>query len=329
MLFAVEDNGIGIPVREQRRIFRRFYRVDQRLSRETSGVGLGLSIVELIVRGHRGTVTRAERAGRGQHVHAARAVRSAQGGSRRVSAPRVLLVEDEPALARGLSDTLRANGFDVTVAADGERGLDAALSGSADLILLDVMLPKINGYEICRAVRAQGIDVPILMLTAKGQEQDVILGLNLGADDYITKPFRIGELIARARAFLRRRGPAPTCFRFGDCDVDLRGAEGDARGRRDRADGEGVRAAGLLRHAAGVRAVARRDPERGVGECRVRDAAQHRPLRRRRCARRSSPIRIGRSTSRRSARSAIASSPTGTRSSTACWEKASIRIRTI
>jgi DNA-binding response OmpR family regulator len=135
--------------------------------------------------------------------------------------PRILLVEDEPALARGLSDTLRANGFDVTVAADGERGLDAAVNGQVDLILLDVMLPKINGYEICRAVRAQGIDVPIVMLTARGQEQDVILGLNLGADDYVTKPFRSGELVARARAFLRRRGPAPTSFRFGDCEVDL------------------------------------------------------------------------------------------------------------
>jgi len=140
-----------------------------------------------------------------------------------VSEARVLLIEDEPALARGLSDTLRANGFDVTVAMDGERGLDVAVSGRADLILLDVMLPKINGYEICRAVRASGIDVPILMLTAKGQEQDVIVGLNLGADDYITKPFRVGELIARARAFLRRRGPAPATFRFGDCEVDRLG----------------------------------------------------------------------------------------------------------
>ncbi len=139
----------------------------------------------------------------------------------RAGVPRVLLVEDEPALARGVSDTLRANGFEVILATDGERGLDAASSGAADLILLDVMLPKINGYEICRALRAQGIDVPILMLTAKGQEQDVILGLNLGADDYITKPFRMGELIARARAFLRRRGPAPTRFSFGDCEVDL------------------------------------------------------------------------------------------------------------
>ena len=137
-------------------------------------------------------------------------------------AARVLLIEDEPALARGLSDTLRANGFEVTVAADGERGLDAAVRGDSDLILLDVMLPKVNGYEICRAVRSQGIDVPILMLTAKGREQDVIMGLNLGADDYITKPFRIGELIARTRAFLRRRGPSPAVVRFGEVDVDLR-----------------------------------------------------------------------------------------------------------
>ena len=143
---------------------------------------------------------------------------------------RILLIEDEPALARGLSDTLRANGFEVTVAADGERGLDAAMRGDADLILLDVMLPKVDGYEICRAVRSHGIEVPILMLTAKGREQDVIHGLNLGADDYITKPFRSGELVARARAFLRRRGPAPTTVRFGECEVDLRARRVARRG---------------------------------------------------------------------------------------------------
>ena len=129
------------------------------------------------------------------------------------------------------------------------------VSGHADLILLDVMLPKINGYEICRAVRAQGIDVPILMLTAKGLERDVILGLNLGADDYITKPFRVGELIARARAFLRRRGPAPAMFRFGDCEVDLVGARGHARRHRRRPDGQGVCAARVFRHASRMRAV--------------------------------------------------------------------------
>jgi len=136
---------------------------------------------------------------------------------------RVLLIEDEPALARGVSDMLRARGFDVEVAGDGQHGLDAALSGRADLLLLDVMLPKVNGYEICRAVRSHGIDVPILMLTAKGQEDDIVLGLNLGADDYITKPFRSAELIARVRAFLRRRrGPVTAC-RFGDCQIDLTG----------------------------------------------------------------------------------------------------------
>ena len=139
-----------------------------------------------------------------------------------MSGPRLLLVEDEPALARGLADTLRAQGFAVEVAHDGQAGLDAALRGDADLLLLDVMLPKVNGYEICRAVRGQGLDVPIMMLTAKGQEQDVILGLNLGADDYITKPFRTGELIARARAFLRRRGPERDARRFGDMEIDLR-----------------------------------------------------------------------------------------------------------
>jgi DNA-binding response OmpR family regulator len=138
-----------------------------------------------------------------------------------MSEARVLLIEDEPALARGLSDTLRARGFDVEVALDGQHGLDAALAGKADVILLDVMLPKINGYEICRAVRAHGIDVPILMLTAKGQEDDVVLGLNVGADDYITKPFRVGELIARTRAFLRRRGNGHAVTRFGDCEIDM------------------------------------------------------------------------------------------------------------
>ena len=136
---------------------------------------------------------------------------------------RVLLIEDEPALARGVSDMLRARGFDVEVAGDGEHGLDAALSGRADLLLLDVMLPKVNGYEICRAVRSQGIDVPILMLTAKGQEDDIVLGLNLGADDYITKPFRSAELIARVQAFLRRRRGSATACRFGDCEIDLTG----------------------------------------------------------------------------------------------------------
>lgn len=134
---------------------------------------------------------------------------------------RVLIVEDEPALVRGLTDTFRLHGFDVISARDGDSGLDAALTQHPDLILLDIMLPRMNGYEICRAIRDQGLDVPILMLTAKGQEEDIILGLNVGADDYITKPFKIRELIARVNAFLRRRVPSQAMSRFGDCEVDL------------------------------------------------------------------------------------------------------------
>jgi DNA-binding response OmpR family regulator len=138
-----------------------------------------------------------------------------------MSAARVLLIEDEPALVRGLTDALQKNGFAVTVATDGQRGLDAVAANEADLILLDIMLPKVNGYEICEAARAQGVSVPILMLTAKGHEQDVILGLNLGAEVFITKPFRTGELVARMRAFLRRRAEPVAKVRFGDCEIDL------------------------------------------------------------------------------------------------------------
>ncbi len=135
---------------------------------------------------------------------------------------RILIIEDDPVLLRGLKDNFASKGFIVETAVDGETGLDRALSGSADVILLDIMLPKVNGYEICRATRESGSDVPIIMLTAKGQEEDVILGLNLGADDYVTKPFRIRELMARVNAFLRRRGsqkPADTS-RFGDFELD-------------------------------------------------------------------------------------------------------------
>jgi DNA-binding response OmpR family regulator len=135
--------------------------------------------------------------------------------------PRVLLIEDEPALVRGVSDLLAAHGLDVQVATDGQTGLDAALAADADVVLLDVMLPGVNGYEICRAVRRHGLDVPVLMLTAKGQEEDVVLGLNVGADDYLTKPFRPAELLARVRALLRRRRAAAPVCQFGDCEIDL------------------------------------------------------------------------------------------------------------
>jgi DNA-binding response OmpR family regulator len=135
---------------------------------------------------------------------------------------RILIVEDEPALLRGLRDTFTAQGCDVLAAADGEAGLEMALTKNPDLILLDIMLPRVNGYEICRTVRERGLEMPILMLTAKGHEEDIILGLNLGADDYVTKPFRRGELIARVKAFLRRtRSRLAMGFRFGEYELDL------------------------------------------------------------------------------------------------------------
>ena len=134
---------------------------------------------------------------------------------------RILIVEDDPVLMRGLGDSFRARGCHVLTAADGETGLELALSGQPDLILLDIMLPKLNGYELCRAVRAQAVDVPIIMLTARGQEEDIILGLNSGADDYVTKPFSIRELTARVNAFLRRRNSArENVCQFGEFVLD-------------------------------------------------------------------------------------------------------------
>ena len=135
---------------------------------------------------------------------------------------KILIVEDEPALMRGLKDTFSSKGFHVLSAADGQAGLDAAYSQNPDLILLDIMLPKINGYEICRALRQRGLEMPILMLTAKGQEEDIVLGLNLGADDYVTKPFRISELVARVNAFLRRsKSRGASIYQFGPFKLDL------------------------------------------------------------------------------------------------------------
>ncbi|MBN1764913.1 MAG: response regulator transcription factor [Sedimentisphaerales bacterium] len=134
----------------------------------------------------------------------------------------ILIVEDDAAMLRGLKDNFEYEGYTVITAEEGEEGLNAALDGHPDLILLDIMLPKINGYEICRLIRKEKLDMPIIMLTAKGQESDIVLGLNLGADDYVTKPFSIKELLARVEAFLRRRRQAePDVFEFGNARLDI------------------------------------------------------------------------------------------------------------
>jgi DNA-binding response OmpR family regulator len=132
----------------------------------------------------------------------------------------VLIVEDDPAMLRGLEDNFKMKGYYVLTAMDGEKALATALKEKPDLILLDIMLPEMNGYEVCSHVRAKGLDMPIIMLTAKDQESDIVLGLNLGADDYVTKPFSIKELMARAEAFMRRRKESePMVYEFGDCQV--------------------------------------------------------------------------------------------------------------
>jgi DNA-binding response OmpR family regulator len=134
----------------------------------------------------------------------------------------VLIVEDEPAMLRGLEDNFKDKGYYVLTAVDGKQGLEKALREKPDLILLDIMLPEFNGYEVCSQVREKGLDMPIIMLTAKDQESDIVLGLNLGADDYVTKPFSIKELMARAEAFMRRRKDTePPVYEFADCRLDV------------------------------------------------------------------------------------------------------------
>ena len=117
---------------------------------------------------------------------------------------RVLVIEDEPAILRGLADNLRLESYEVLTADDGETGYDLLRTQNPDLVILDLMLPRMSGYEVCRKARAAGIETPILMLTARGQEMDRVAGLDMGADDYVTKPFSLAELMARIRALLRR-----------------------------------------------------------------------------------------------------------------------------
>jgi DNA-binding response OmpR family regulator len=146
---------------------------------------------------------------------------------------RILIVEDEPAIALALEDDLRLEGHEVQVIGDGDAASRAAREGAFDAILLDVMLPKKDGFEVCREVRRAGVRTPILMLTAKAHEAEKVMGLDLGADDYLTKPYSRHELRARVRALLRRAAPeAPDVYRFADVEVDLGRAEVRRGGER-------------------------------------------------------------------------------------------------
>lgn len=139
--------------------------------------------------------------------------------------PTVLIVEDEPDMAAGLRDNLEYEGYEVGLARDGDEALLRVAEQTPDLILLDLMLPKRNGLDVCRLLRQRGMSVPIIMLTARGQETDKVVGLEVGADDYVTKPFSVRELMARVRAQIRRsaqRSCEAEVFRFGEVELDFR-----------------------------------------------------------------------------------------------------------
>lgn len=141
---------------------------------------------------------------------------------------RILIVEDEPAMVAGLQDNFEFEGYEVISAENGVAGLERALADDPDLVVLDVMMPRMSGLDVCKQLKARRPSIPIIMLTARGQEIDKVVGLELGADDYVTKPFSIRELMARVKAVLRRASPqgkTPEIYRFSDVEVNIRGNE--------------------------------------------------------------------------------------------------------
>lgn len=148
---------------------------------------------------------------------------------------RILIVEDEPAMVAGLRDNFEFEGYDVISADNGVAGLARALADDPDLVVLDVMMPQMSGLDVCKQLKAKRPAIPIIMLTARGQEIDKVVGLELGADDYVTKPFSVRELMARTKAVLRRVSPQANpveVYRFSDVEVNVRSNEVLRAGRR-------------------------------------------------------------------------------------------------
>ena len=147
----------------------------------------------------------------------------------------ILIVEDEPDMATGLRDNLEFEGYEVRIARDGEEALASAAESAPDLILLDLMLPRRNGLDVCRELRHRGMRNPIIMLTARGQETDKVVGLEIGADDYVTKPFSVRELMARVHVQLRRtacENAAVEQFQFGEVELDFKRQHAARAGQR-------------------------------------------------------------------------------------------------
>jgi len=147
---------------------------------------------------------------------------------------KILIVEDEPNMVAGLRDNFEFEGYQVVTAPDGVAGLERALSESPDLVILDVMMPRMSGLDVCKQLKSKKPSIPIIMLTARGQEVDKVVGLELGADDYVTKPFSIRELLARVKAVLRRAGTVPKAgekYAFGEVEVNLRSCQVSKKGK--------------------------------------------------------------------------------------------------
>ena len=233
----MQDLGIGIEASEVSRIFEPFYRSPQAIGAKIHGTGLGLSIAKRSAEVFAGELTVSTKVGIGSvftvHLPVAKnfwvqrgARREGRYGSTSMKGS-ILLIQDEQALQSTLGLRLRCEGNVVDTANDGTEGFEKATTSPFDLIILDVMLPDRNGFDICRDIRQAGLATPILFLTARNQTADKVIGLKLGGDDYVTKPFKSEELIARIEVLLRR---VPMCsghrvHQFGSIQVDVRRAE--------------------------------------------------------------------------------------------------------
>ena len=217
----VADDGLGVAPGEQARIFKSFYRTASAESL-TTGAGLGLALVRHFADAHGGEVSVESAPGRGSvfTIVLPRERRPICASSR--ATPRalpmadILIVEDDRAIVRGLETNLQFEGHHVRAVVHGDEAEAAIAAARPDLLVLDVMLPGLSGFEICRRVRGADRQLPILMLTARGEDVDKAMGLDLGADDYLTKPFSLTEFLARVRALLRRAATSTTASRMGD-----------------------------------------------------------------------------------------------------------------
>ena len=275
---TVEDRGLGIDAEDRKHLFEPFYRGREAVSRQIQGSGLGLHLVRRIVEAHGGTVSVQSEAGKGSAftialpvLHSVLILRDRLNVVRAEDdvKARLLLVEDEPGLQLVLSDRLVSEGYQVETAADGDTGLARASGEPFDLIILDVMLPKRDGFDVARTLRHQGILTPILMLTARGQVVDRVVGLKLGADDYLTKPFEMIELLARLEALLRRApasaGVSLERYQFGEVLVDVRKAEVKRHGSAIDLSAKEFQLLRYLHRASWCDGLARRAAARSVG----------------------------------------------------------------